>query len=184
MNVGSSLLGLINRIDHQGLLLELPNGMFGRVSPLEISHPLTEIYKKVSEKILPESSFPSLHKFFKLGEYVRCVVLSVDEKKRIKLSMRPTLLNTHINVEHIKKGFVMLACIKSVEDHGYNISFGEELDLVGFLPNNKTNKKFQVGELLSVKIDSYKKESKVVTLSSQSLELDKYQVKFFFFFFS
>lgn len=158
------------------LLVELPNGNFGRVSPVEISDPLTELYTKIANKELPDTAMTSLKKLFKVGDYVRCVIIKLG-KSRVRLSLRPTLLNSHIDVKAIKKGLTLFGCIKSVEDHGYNVSFGEDLDLVGFLSNQNTKETFLVGQLLQVKVLKMDHDSKVVTLSHDKEELENYKVK-------
>lgn len=54
------------------------------------------------------------------------------DSKRVELSLCPSLLNEGLTIDAIHEGMALTACVKSVEDHGFVLTFGV-LSLSGFV---------------------------------------------------
>ncbi|RMX61399.1 hypothetical protein pdam_00018294 [Pocillopora damicornis] len=119
-------------------------------------------------------SFPGLAKFFTVGSLVQCSVLETEGpkpgKKKIKLSVDPKELNSGITKLSLKQGMVLSGFVKSVEDHGYLISFGID-DTTAFLPKTSLNREFEEGNPLSLLIKSVAKEQRIITVSVDTDEV-------------
>ncbi|CDF38916.1 unnamed protein product [Chondrus crispus] len=77
-----------------------------------------------------------------VGQVVRVALLSVVSNDRgrkvVKVSFKPDLVNVGLNPVHaLRKGFPVYAAVRSVEDHGYVLSFGAHIFATGFLPFDK-----------------------------------------------
>ena len=80
-----------------------------------------------------KKGLPELSAMYKVGQIVRCVVakLTVIQENgsgrsfpRVELSLRPSLVNTHITAANVQKGAGLVGAVTSVEDRGYIIDFG------------------------------------------------------------
>lgn len=59
----------------------------------------------------------------------------VQGKKVVTVSLKPELVNVALNPCHLLRGkFPVYAVVRSVEDHGYILSFGSNISNTGFLP--------------------------------------------------
>jgi rRNA biogenesis protein RRP5 len=120
----------INEFD---IAVSLPCNLKGYVKITEIS----DTYLKRLEKEIvrqqtgvDDDSTPpiaGLSDFFYVGQYVRCMIIRLDEAtdgKRIELSMRETLLNRRSPLSTLRPGQIVSGSIASSEDHGYVVSLG------------------------------------------------------------
>lgn len=58
-----------------------------------------------------------------------------NDRKVVTVSLKPHLVNLGLNPAHLlKKGFLAYAAVRSVEDHGYVLSFGSNIPHTAFLP--------------------------------------------------
>ena len=55
------------------------------------------------------------------------------KKKRVEASLHVSKINSGLSIDSVRPGCVLPACVKSVEDHGYVLSFGIR-GTTGFLP--------------------------------------------------
>ena len=86
---------------------------------------------------------PALTELFQAGQLVRGTILSLENqpragasnsksgKKTINISLTVSKLNSALTIDSIQSGTPTTACVTSVEDHGYTVSFGKGMK--GFL---------------------------------------------------
>lgn len=176
------LMGCVIKMDNLRMTVALPHGLYGKVSAMEISEPFSDLIKKAANSEDGHNIAPDLHSIFRIGQYLRCVVIGKPKEKDktqfLKLSLRPTMLNAQLELEMVKEGFYLYGAVKSVEDHGYNITFGEDLDLVGFLANDNCSSTLKVGQLISAKVLEVTQGGNVAQLSLNDSESAKYKVQF------
>lgn len=73
---------------------------------------------------------PSIRDVVKANQPVCCYVIEQTDrdnnshKKNLALSMRASLVQRGITLQHMIPGFSLLGCVSSKEDHGYVISAG------------------------------------------------------------
>jgi rRNA biogenesis protein RRP5 len=86
------------------------------------------------------SPLPALTAMFVAGQRVRCLVIRLSEGsgeqgRRVDLSLRLSKLHaaSGLTPKGLRPGRCLAACVTSVEDHGYMLSFGLP-PLAGFLP--------------------------------------------------
>lgn len=131
---GMLFLGCIKEINEFDIVVSLPNNLKGFIKITEISDTYLkrlekEIARQQSGAADDETVAPiaGLSEFFHLGQYVRCVLLRLDEakdSKRIELSMREAILNRRSPLSSLRAGQVISGSIASSEDHGYVVSLG------------------------------------------------------------
>jgi len=86
---------------------------------------------------------PALTELFQAGQLVRGTILSLENqpkagasnsksgRKTINISLTVSKLNSALTIETIQSGTPTTACVTSMEDHGYTVSFGKGMK--GFL---------------------------------------------------
>lgn len=79
-----------------------------------------------------------------MGQLVRAIIIGLDQqpragasssksgKKIISLSLQVSKVNSAVTGEAIQRSVPLSACVSSVEDHGYTLSFGIK-GITGFL---------------------------------------------------
>jgi rRNA biogenesis protein RRP5 len=180
-------LGCIKEINEFDVVVSLPNNLKGFIKATEISDNLTkmveaELASNKSDNDDDESSLPKLSDLLYLGQYVRCVIIKLDESqstnKRIFLSMRESVLNRGLSLRTINAGQIMSGSITSVEDHGYIVSLGLR-DAKGFLlkknskntrpktaPGGETDPELQIGQPVEFVVTGVNKDNKTVFLDA------------------
>lgn len=157
----SVLLGQIAEVNKTDLRVEFTDGLSGYVDLAHISSIFTtlleDIEKSDEEQINDDGEeyvsssdddeatskeLPNLQDYFKIGQWLRCQVLSnsaldIDTKKnkkrRIEITIEPEVVNP-INKEDLMKNYTIQCCVKSVEDHGATLDFGIS-GVTGFISN-------------------------------------------------
>ncbi|KAK3250540.1 hypothetical protein CYMTET_40083 [Cymbomonas tetramitiformis] len=152
LSVGMKLWGAVLEVNERDLAISLPHGLRGYVTPDEASDVLAEMIAaspdsesdeesepppKAGRKVAAGaarklgSAPPSLSELFRPNQIVRCTVIGLStkgkpgkERKRIDLSLRLSTLLKGTEFASFKEGLAMPACVRSVEDHGYVLSFG------------------------------------------------------------
>ena len=96
---------------------------------------------------------PALTELFQAGQLVRGTILSLETqpkagasdsksgKKTINISLTVSKLNSALTTESIQCGTPTTACVISVEDHGYTVTFGKGVK--GFLSKRTEPKEGQ-----------------------------------------
>ncbi|KAM0751109.1 hypothetical protein T439DRAFT_301042 [Meredithblackwellia eburnea MCA 4105] len=138
---------------------------------------------------------PGLNQLFKEGQWVSAVVTDnkvVDGKqklggregdeavrasRRVELSLEPEKVNEGIAKGDLKAGFTLTAAVKSVEDHGYILSFGVQ-SLSSFLKFKDTKNqlrastsKLHVGQVLACRIKDVSENGRTCNVSVDPVEV-------------
>lgn len=87
---------------------------------------------------------PALADIFHVGQLVRAIIIGLDQqakagasnsksgKKIIRLSLQLSKVSASLTLEAVQRNVPLPACVTSVEDHGYTLSFGIK-GITGFL---------------------------------------------------
>ncbi|OZJ06201.1 hypothetical protein BZG36_00854, partial [Bifiguratus adelaidae] len=166
LTVGTTILGCISSIHDLDMAVSLPNHLTGYVAITEISDKISKLVEKAAaadededmededQDMDSETALPDLKALFHVGQWVRCIILELDDgkkgggamdkeqksKKRIELSLKPNLVNNGVAAKDLIPGMTLSATVVSVEDHGYLLSTGID-KLSGFL-NHKDAKSY------------------------------------------
>ncbi|CCH45514.1 rRNA biogenesis protein [Wickerhamomyces ciferrii] len=167
---GTSVLGQILEINRLDLALALPDNLIGYVPITSISSSITKQLEDFEEsdsedededesedeeqdeenkttkgtlKTKESKEFPQLSKFFKIGQWLRAVVVESTQKgkkkqnkKRIQLSVEIETTNKDLEDDDLVAGTTLQVSVKSVEDHGLILDTGRE-GLGGFISNKE-----------------------------------------------
>lgn len=81
----------------------------------------------------------SVWQLISVGQVLPLAVISVEKnlagRSNISVSLKPHLINANLNPSHLlKQKFPVCAAVRSVEDHGYVLSFGSNIPYTAFLP--------------------------------------------------
>lgn len=150
LSVGMTVVGLVSKADHNGVQLVLPGGLRAVVPKDEI---LIEQSKggiaimdtgdesssnSESESEEEDAPLPAWQ-LVNVGSMVRVSVVDISSndggRKSVAVSLKPHLVNVGLNPDRmLSKDCVVYGAVKSVEDHGYVITFGTNIPHTGFLP--------------------------------------------------
>ena len=148
---GTILLGQVVHVTMRDLALALPNGLTGHVPLTAISRQITEDVESIllrhdvhmDEDSEVDAGDIDIRQYFLKGQYLRSCVTSASDssqelepgsKKRIELSVEPTLCNAGMDHSSLVLNNTVQASITSVEDHGLVMDLGlENNQIQGFL---------------------------------------------------
>lgn len=200
---GMVVLGCVAQINTTDITVSLPNNLSGYVSIISISEQLTRRLLEEDQSVKGEDEtgdiepsginnedFTDLSKYFRIGQYIRVYVRSVEEKfserfgkhgpsfgdqtahgKRIELSVEPLWANYGITVKELVPGCAIQASVTSVEDHGLILSLGlENKSITGFMPTKELDSHWSLsdiheGQIFLCLIKGMASNGKVVKLS-------------------
>eukprot|EP00238_Polyblepharides_amylifera_P004209 CAMPEP_0196596010 /NCGR_PEP_ID=MMETSP1081-20130531/83629_1 /TAXON_ID=36882 /ORGANISM="Pyramimonas amylifera, Strain CCMP720" /LENGTH=235 /DNA_ID=CAMNT_0041920817 /DNA_START=52 /DNA_END=756 /DNA_ORIENTATION=+ len=182
LSVGTKLWGVVHDVSKRDLTISLPHGLRGFVTFSETSDVVSELLEAEGAKSDSDSdaedtalvstkskyaasNLPSLSDLFNKGQLVQCVVDKLGSEKgsskrnssnkRIDLSLRLSKVLHGLDSVSLQADTMYSACVRSVEDHGFILSFGVP-GVSGFLMNADTKpgldshgKPFLPGTLLS-----------------------------------
>ncbi|KAI9122039.1 hypothetical protein K1719_006728 [Acacia pycnantha] len=164
---GMKLWGLVAEVNEKDLVISLPGGLRGLVHASDAFDPIWDDQIEVGEGFLST--------FFHIGQLVSSVVLRLDDgnkekgKRKLWLSLRLSMLHKNFNLDSVQEGMILAAYVKSIEDHGYILHFGQP-SFMGFLPKNSLAEDrsdgVKVGQLLQGVVRSIDKGRKVIYMSS------------------
>ncbi|KAI5806996.1 rRNA biogenesis protein RRP5 [Geopyxis carbonaria] len=193
---GALVLGCIQKINKTDIALSLPNNLTGFISITQISDKLTSKIEALAESESEGeeaeddnksvSDHIDLESIFRVGQYLRACVLRAPEevavkgdkrntqtktKKRIGLSIYPSLVNTGLSTINLPVGSTVQAAIASIEDHGLVMDLGLEGDVKGFLSSKElgpgfTISKAQEGQVIFCTVTGRSSNGKIVKLSA------------------
>ena len=135
--IGMTIVGAVKQVNELDLTVSLPNGLNAYLSLREVSDIMSELVDAYinaddddSDEENDSDDLPKLSDLFSPGQLIRGVVISLDKKnnkKRIELSMRPSLFNKPLQSVAKKdlKGLAVHGSVKSIEDHGVVIALGK-----------------------------------------------------------
>jgi rRNA biogenesis protein RRP5 len=160
LSVGMKMWGAVLEVTAHDLVISLPHGLRGFVTPKESSDLVAELLEaagdvsdsdsdsdnedaKVKGKIQAKKGvrakdLPALTDLFTIGQRVQCMISSVTgakkskgegkgegtANKRIDLTLRLSKLHKSLDMASLREGLNLSAYVRSVEDHGYIVSFG------------------------------------------------------------
>ncbi|KAI8369582.1 uncharacterized protein BYT42DRAFT_607950 [Radiomyces spectabilis] len=121
LSKGQVVSGVIRKVDEQhGLLVGLNKKMAGKVHRTDLSDTFTDD---------PTAGF-------KVGQVVRCAVISIDAKnKRVDLSLRASRLESGVvpknpeiqSVEDVKEGQILQGYVENIVDAGVFVGYGRQI---------------------------------------------------------
>jgi len=205
LSTGMKLWGVIAEVNSKDLVISLPGGLRGIVTAYEASDSLSElqsimlstaqdviIKKKLHKKEISESRNEtgnlSIKDLFTVGQLVPCVVCKLERgeedgaiksSKKIWLSLRLSLLHKGLTIDAVQEGMVMMACVKSVEDHGYVLSFGLP-SFSGFLPHGDKNDgrgKLKKGQLVQGVVSGIDRVTSVISMKLDPMSVTNNIIK-------
>ncbi|KAF2658858.1 rRNA biogenesis protein-like protein RRP5 [Lophiostoma macrostomum CBS 122681] len=186
---GTLVLGQVTEVTPRSIVLSLPNNLIGFVALTAISDQLTARIEKLVEEQESGSADGSDSEdyedvnpkdMFHVGQYLRACVTSTEEnsigggaaKKKIELSINPSLVNRGITKSSIIVNSTIQASVVSNEDHGLVMEMGlDEPQLKGFLPksevgHNLKHADIQEGSVLMCFVSRLNPDGRIVTLSA------------------
>ena len=183
---GSMVLGQISQVNRYDLAVMLPNNLTGFAPITALSEGVTRELERLTRDDLSTSSSNDndsvgidLRAYFKIGQYIRAYVTSVDNgsssgehtKRHIELSLMPHHANHGLNTRNMVLNTMIQAEVVSVEDHGLLMSLGlEQGDVKGFLPYTATASEKATnmvpGTVLLCLITSFRANGKLAELST------------------
>ncbi|KAL5720281.1 hypothetical protein ACHQM5_012960 [Ranunculus cassubicifolius] len=172
---GMKMWGVISEVNEKDLVINLPGGLRGLIRANEASD-------FFAENDIKDSEHNFLSGIFEVGQLVSCIVVQVDDdtsdrkgKRKIWLSLRLALLHKSLTFDAIQEGMVLTTYVKSIEDHGYILSFGPS-SFSGFLPQKDKDgheMKAKAGQLLQGVVKNIDKARRVVHMSSDTDVISK-----------
>ncbi|KMZ73413.1 hypothetical protein ZOSMA_14G01810 [Zostera marina] len=173
------LWGVVSEVNTKDFVITLPGGLKGIVHPEDSSDIFSDYkYKDFESKILGS--------IVHVGQLVPCIVKQVDDGKkerkgsiRIMLSIRLSLLHKGLSLSSVQDGMVINAYVKTIEDHGYILSFGLS-SFSGFLPKKSQDGReliLKIGQLTKGSVKNIDKARSVVFLSSDNNSVSTNAVK-------
>ena len=172
------LLGMVREVRESEALISLPNDLTGWVEVDQISDELNAVIEAALDD--DDTEAPALSDFLHLGQTVRCVVAATssvmggDKKmhKHVSLSLKPSMVNLALSAAAVHPGMVLYGAISSVEDRGYQVSFGTRA-LSGFLPSTAAppGGPLRVGQVLELMVDKVDAARRAVVLTLRALVL-------------
>jgi rRNA biogenesis protein RRP5 len=169
LKVGMCILGAIKEINELELVISLPNGLTGFVSITEISEEISKIAEQVANDDNDEEELPELNSLFTIGQLIACAVSElsdVSNKKKINLSIKPSIVNATLISKDISTGMMLNSEVVSKEDHGYVMSTG--IDGVKAFLNSKNipeDVTLTIGQVISCSVASIDGNFRTVQLT-------------------
>jgi len=157
LKVGSYLLGQVSNISKNDICVTFPDGISGYVNMAHISEQFTTMLEDMDEEMEEKENkdeydssddeaqdkineLPDLHNYFKIGQWLRSYITvntaletrtKRNNKKRIELSVEPSIVNAFTEEDLVKNCTVQCA-VKSIEDHGAILDIGVD-GFTGFI---------------------------------------------------
>ena len=172
---GFKTLARISEIGDLDLKLSLPGRLVAWIPILQISSTYTDALKKVAEN--PEKAenlgIRPLKEMFKEGQLVSSSITKVEKDSengfyKVTATLNPTFVNDNNTIE---QGNIVMASVKSVEDHGFIMDVGKS-HLKAFLPLKKI-KKGEVPPSLGQVVACYvtKNDGNAVVLNASKVDV-------------
>ncbi len=161
LSSGLKTLARISEIKGLELKLSLPGRLVAHVPITKISQPYTEALRKVTEGSSEDDiEIKTLDDMYQIGQLVICSIVEVDSDNdfhRVTATLYPNQVNDHA----FDKGHVVMAAVKSVEDHGYEMDVGKS-NRRAFLSHKKKSQKLSVGQVVPCCVTKVEKNSVVL----------------------
>ena len=162
VSLGMTLIALVTSANSSSIDLALPSGLRAVADPDEllVDVPNTNTHRDAVARAIErdvsdsdsdndsttadendddDNRISPLWRVLSIGQTVRATVMDIEQnengRKILRVSLKPELVNISMtNGSVLQKGFPVYAAVKSVEDHGYVLSFGPSIVHSGFLP--------------------------------------------------
>ncbi|KAI8065426.1 hypothetical protein BC940DRAFT_276026 [Gongronella butleri] len=187
MAVGGLVLGCVTQINELNVLVSLPCQLIGSVPITEVSGALTSMVELAAEEDDEDIELPSLSDLFFVGQWVHCRINQLEEikgKKRIELSIKPSVVNANIAKVDVSQGMVLGATVESIEDHGYVMSVGingftafcKHADAQTYIQRFNRDEPLIVGQYVQCVVKNVPGNKRSLQLSMDREEVGKAQV--------
>ncbi|KAH3669200.1 hypothetical protein WICMUC_005039 [Wickerhamomyces mucosus] len=157
---GTLVLGQIQSINRLDIVISLPDNLVGFVPITSVSEIITKELEEFDDDSEDSDSeeentrnvetsenkkkFPNLSKIFRIGQWLRAVVVDgtlnsknkKNQKKRIQLSIESSKVNKNLEDDDLVASGTIQVTVKSVEDHGAILDIGKE-NIGGFISNKE-----------------------------------------------
>jgi rRNA biogenesis protein RRP5 len=187
---GSLVLGQVSQVTARDVALTLPNNLTGYVPLTSISQQLTARVEKLLEEADKDEADDDadntdeefedvdIKRLFKVGQYLRAVVVSNDEmrggkqKRHLELSLDPRLTNSGLTLDDLVVKSTVQASVVSVEDGGLVMDLGiDGVTSKGFISTNDVgagvaHTEMQEGAVLLCSVTGHSGNGRVVKLTS------------------
>lgn len=179
------VLGTVRSVRAATIVVSLPHNLSGFVPAACVSAELgASVTQAVDggnaddgdDETAPRKSLDAL---FTPGQIVSCVVVKLApeaSKRRIQLSMLPEQVNAGRPLASLAEGQVMVASVRSLEDHGYVMHTGIE-GANAFMKYDEDSPKHRVGDLVTCVVSKVMAAMKTIQLSSNPEAVRKAQTK-------
>ncbi len=121
IKTGVMFLGFVLQIEEKSAVISAPNGHTAILQVQDLSDVIHDIWAKrnADESNLSHQEIPDLRHLLELHQPIRCCVLPMNEQRgRLQVSCRGSLINRGLALKHLLKGFLLNGCVSSIEDHG------------------------------------------------------------------
>ncbi len=132
VQVGSLLLGVVSGVFETGLKLDLPHGMQGYVSSLQVSAEHTARLQNEEDE-----DSPDLETMFHVGDLVAASVVGYRQHM-LNMTLEPDVVAQYLTTESapaLAPGLFVLGVVQSVEDNGWLVKLCGS-GKTGFCPKN------------------------------------------------
>ncbi|ORX90106.1 nucleic acid-binding protein [Basidiobolus meristosporus CBS 931.73] len=186
--IGTLMMGVVTQVNDLDITVSLPNHLIGFVSITEISDAISAMVETAAkaeedsdDEEMVDTALPSLKELFQIGQYVNCSVTKLEgasdksakAKKRIELSLNPSIVNAGIMKDDLCEGMIVSVSVQSVEDHGYLLSTGVD-GVTGFLHKKDAgDKSLAVGQVLLGGIKSVSENNRTINVTIDSQVMAK-----------
>ncbi|KAJ8920750.1 hypothetical protein NQ315_004890 [Exocentrus adspersus] len=166
---GMIILGCVRHVTNFSLEVELPGLTFGSVHVTNVSDAFTTYLSSTLEKA-EEDSENLLKQMFQIGQFVIVKVLNIENEERgtkLKCSLKPSDINYEKSHNSFVKGMLVWGCVRSVLEHGYEISLGVKNCRV-FLPLKNVETPLLIGQPMWCVVHKSEITNSVATLRVSS----------------
>lgn len=123
-----TILGRVDNVKRNDIVVSLPGGNLGIVTPFDLSRSYSNGIKLISDTSTDPThllEFQPISNLYNLGDYVVCYIKRKhSENNKISVSLDPQLINQKVSSSFLAKGAKIVCTIMSVQENGYVIDTG------------------------------------------------------------
>lgn len=130
-----TILGRVNTVKRDDIVVSLPGGNLGIITPFDLSRSYSIGIKLISDTSSDPThllEFQPISNLYNPGDYVVCYIKRKSEDNKISVSLDPQLINQKVSSRFLAKGAKIVCTIMSVQENGYVIDTGM-INVKGFL---------------------------------------------------
>lgn len=118
---------MVTEVTEANLRVSLAHGVEETVRCEEASDVLSQMLQEETDegKLLREinGAVPQLTELFVPGQYVRGTYV-LDKEEQIEFSLKLSQFYNTVTLSKLSEGSLVAGCVRTLEDHGYTVSFG------------------------------------------------------------